>query len=152
MQISVNITPSQIAALIAGSSNSLNINWCDSFNDALHLFAKVRNRASHDNFMIFGRYFSMRKWFQISGHSRILNFLGVLFGVVDLKDTVFNSAEIGAANLLILIRKGVMHNSNTWLSSNAQTDQYCNSRQISCYEVTSAIEGIDPNSSICAIK
>jgi len=65
---------------------------------------------------------------------------------------VLSRAKDGLANFLVLLRERVVHDAQTALVLDRQTDKHCHSRQVSLHEIRGTIEWVDPDDSVLGVE
>ena len=151
MNVSIDSRLSHVAALIARSTQSHNLDWLVCFNDFLHCITEVRKRGSYTDLVVLS-WLLHREWFQVldlSLHELVLRERLIRD---KLESTMFSSSKEGVSNFSVCNREGIVHDPNTALVLDREANEDGDRRQVALYKVISTIKRVNPDTSVLRIE
>ena len=151
MHVAVNITDSQVADLVAGATDSLHLNWVETFQDLLNGVTEVRQRSSDADLMTLFRlsniervklfYLAINKFF--CAHSAVVR---------EFEDAMLSAADDCLAQLLILLSEWIVDNAETAAIVDGKTNKDSDSGEVALDEVIGAVKWVNPDDGIARIE
>lgn len=151
MNVSIDSRLSHVAALIARSTQSHNLDWLVRFNDFLHCITEVRKRGSHTDLVVLC-WLLHCEWFQVldlSLHELVLRERLIRD---KLESTMFSSSKEGVSNFSVCNREGIVHDPNAALVLDREANEDGDRRQVALYKVISTIKRVNPDTSVLCIE